>query len=266
MKSRAIFFIPAICLAFCLQTQAQDLSKFFKNTTGAFVLYDLKNDHYLRHNPARCNQRLPPHSTFKIPNSLIGLETGVIADADFVIPWDRQKYPPETAMIEEWNRDHTLRSAIKYSVVWYYRELARRVGEARMKKMVASLNYGNQDISGGIDHFWLNSSLKISANEQVEFLKRFYQGKLPVSERSTKIVKDILVLEKTPEYTLSAKTGGGPRGSGRYLGWFVGYLETKGNVYFFATNIDGDSFASIREPRIRITRQILTELGYLPKQ
>ena len=97
MKSRAIFFLPAICLAFCLQAQAQDLSKFFKNTTGAFVLYDLKNDRYLRHNPARCKQRLPPHSTFKIPNSLIGLETGVIADADFVIPWDRQKYPPETA-------------------------------------------------------------------------------------------------------------------------------------------------------------------------
>lgn len=132
-----------------------------------------------------------------------------------------------------------------------------------MKKMVRALRYGNQDISGGIDRFWLNSSLTISADEKVEFLKRFYAEKLPVSQRSVKIVKDILVLEKAPEYTLSGKTGGGPRGDGKYLGWFVGYLETKGNVYFFATNVDGDSFAAIREPRVKITRQILTELGYL---
>jgi bla regulator protein BlaR1/beta-lactamase class D len=246
--------------------QAQDLSRFFKNTEGAFVLYDLKTHRYLRHNPTRCQQRLTPHSTFKIPNSLIGLETGVIANADFVIPWDRKMYPPEQAVIEEWNRDHNLRSAIKYSVVWYYRELAKRVGEARMKKMMKSLNYGNQDISGGIDRFWLNSSLKISANEQVEFLKKLYTETLPVSQRSMNIVKDILVLEKTTEYTLSGKTGGGPRGNGLYLGWFVGYLQTKDNVYFFAINVDGDSFAAVREVRTKITRQILTELGYLPKQ
>ncbi|CAI8860437.1 class D beta-lactamase [Methylocaldum szegediense] len=252
-----------LCAAVALG-DASDLSKFFKNTPGAFVLYDLKNDRYLRYNPVRCKQRFTPHSTFKIPNSLIGLETGVIPNADFVIPWDRQQYPPEEAMSEEWNRDHDLRSAIKYSVVWYYRELAKRVGEARMKKMVQALRYGNQDISGGIDRFWLNSSLAISANEQVAFLKRFYAEKLPVSQRSVKIVKDILVLEKTPEYTLSGKTGGGPRGDGKYLGWFVGYLETRGNVYFFATNVDGDNFAAIREPRVTITRQILTNLGYLP--
>jgi len=261
---KRLCLLSLLCLCAAAPSHAQDLSKFFKNTAGAFVLYDLKNNRYLRHNPARCKQRLTPHSTFKIPNSLIGLETGVIADADFVIPWDRKKYPPETALSEEWNRDHSLRSAIKYSVVWYYRELAKRVGEARMKKMVRALRYGNQDISGGIDRFWLNSSLTISADEEVEFLKRFYAEKLPVSQRSAKIVKDILVLEKTPEYTLSGKTGGGPRGEGKYLGWFVGYLETKGNVYFFATNVDGDSFAAIREPRIKVTRQILTELGYLP--
>jgi hypothetical protein len=90
--------LSLLCLCAAAPGHAQDLSKFFKNTDGAFVLYDLKNNHYLRHNPARCKQRLTPHSTFKIPNSLIGLETGVIADADFVIPWDRQKYPPEKAL------------------------------------------------------------------------------------------------------------------------------------------------------------------------
>ena len=188
--------LSLLCLCAAAPGHAQDLSKFFRNTAGAFVLYDLKNNRYLRHNPARCKQRLTPHSTFKIPNSLIGLETGVIADADFVIPWDRQKYPPETALSEEWNRDHNLRSAIKYSVVWYYRELAKRVGEARMKKMVQALRYGNQDISGGIDRFWLNSSLTISADEEVEFLKRFYcdQAKLAAPIASNPMSREALGL------------------------------------------------------------------------
>nr|AIA13557.1 Penicillin binding protein transpeptidase domain protein [uncultured bacterium] len=134
-----------------------------------------------------------------------------------------------------------------------------------MKRHVAAFAYGNEDISGGIDNFWLNGGLRISADEQVEFLKKFYAGRLPVSKRSTEIVKDILILEKTPEYTLSAKTGGGSIAEGTYIGWFVGYVETKGNVYFFATNIEGASYPAIREKRIDVTKLILAELGVLPK-
>lgn len=110
-----------ICVEAATVVKAQDLSAFFKNTEGAFVLYDLKHDHYIRYNEARCRQRFSPKSTFKIPNSLIGLETGVISDANFVIPWDRQKYPPQDNWNQEpfnhWAQDQTLRSAIKYSVV-----------------------------------------------------------------------------------------------------------------------------------------------------
>jgi beta-lactamase class D len=248
---------------------AQDLSPFFKDTKGAFVLYDLKNDRYLRYNEERCRMRFSPKSTFKIPNALIGLETGVIRDADFVIPWNRQKYPPQDNWdqfpFKHWGQDHQLRSAIKYSVLWYYRELALRVGEQRMKKLVKALKYGTQDISGGIDSFWLQGGMKISADEQVEFLKKLYAGRLPVSKRSIEIVKDILVLEQTPSYKLSAKTGGGSLAEGTYIGWFVGYLETQGNVYFFATNIEGASYPEIRDKRIDVTKRILTELGYLPK-
>jgi beta-lactamase class D len=214
------------------------LSSTFKNTTGAFVLYDTNKDQYVRYNEERCRQRFSPKSTFKIPNSLIGLDTGVIADADFVIPWNREKYPPEDNWNQEpfnhWAQDQTLRSAIKYSVVWYYKELALRVGEQSMKKYVRSFDYGNQDVSGAIDNFWLNGTLKISADEQVEFLKKFYTERLPVSKRSARIVKDILVLEKTPAYTLSGKTGGGPIAEGTYIGWFVGYLEADGNAFVFA--------------------------------
>jgi beta-lactamase class D len=248
---------------------AQDLSPFFKDTKGAFVLYDLKNDRYTRYDEARCRVRFSPKSTFKIPNSLIGLETGVIHDADFVIAWNRQKYPPQDNWdqypFKYWAQDHTLRSAIKYSVVWYYRELALRVGPERMKKFVKAFDYGNEDIAGKIDDFWLGGPLRISANEQVEFLKKFYAGRLPVSKRSIEIVKDILVLEKTPAYTLSAKTGGGSIAEGTYIGWFVGYVETRGNVYFFATNLEGASYPEIRDKRIDVTKLILTELGVLPK-
>jgi beta-lactamase class D len=250
-------------------SNAQDLSPFFKNTKGAFVIYDLKNNRYIRYNEARCGERFSPKSTFKIPNSLIGLETGVIRDADFVIAWDRQKHPPQDNWNQEpfshWGQDQTLRSAIKYSVVWYYQELALRVGERSMKKYISIFNYGNQDVSGGIDEFWLNGKLTISADEQVEFLKAFYNERLAVSKRSTDIVKDILALEKTPTYTLSGKTGGGSIAEGKYIGWFVGYLETKGDVYFFATNIEGSSFPEIRVKRVDVTKQILMQLGYLPK-
>jgi len=248
---------------------AQDLSGFFKDIDGAFVVYDMKNDRYVRHNKRRCQQRFSPKSTFKIPNSLIGLETGVIRDAEFVIQWDRQKYPPQANWNEEpfvhWGKDQTLRSAIKYSVLWYYRELALRAGSQQMKRYVTAFDYGNEDASGRVDDFWLNNVLKISADEQVEFLKAFYNGRLPVSKRSTEIVKDILVLEKESTYQLSGKTGGGPIAEGVYVGWFVGYLESNGNVYFFATNMEAASYAEIRSKRIELTKQILKALGYLPK-
>lgn len=250
------------------EARAQDLSPFFKEITGAVVIYDRNNNRYLRYNAARCRERFSPKSTYKIPNSLIGLETGVIRDADFVIRWDREKYPPQRNWNQEpfihWGRDHTLRSAIKHSVVWYYRELATHVGERQMKKHLQALDYGNQDISGGIDNFWLNGGLKISADEQVEFLKKLYAEQFPISRRAIQIVKEILVLEKTPAYTLSAKTGGGSIAEGKYIGWFVGYLETKDNVYFFALNLEGASYQAIRDKRIELTKQILTFLGYLP--
>lgn len=269
MKFLKLLTLLIVCSGATAAAKAQDLSPFFKNTEGAFVLYDLKNNHYIRYNEARCRQRFSPKSTFKIPNSLIGLETGVIKDANFVIPWDRQKYPPQDNWNQEpfkhWAQDQTLRSAIKYSVVWYYKELAKRVGEDRMQKYVRAFKYGNENISGGVDNFWLNNSLKISADEQIDFLKVFYTGKLPVSKRSVDVVKDILVLEETPAYKLSGKTGGGPIAEATYIGWFVGYLETKGNVYFFALNIEGADFPSIRDQRVLITKQILSELAYLPK-
>jgi beta-lactamase class D len=255
--------------------KAQDLAQFFGATPGAFVLYDQQTKRFVRYNEPRCRERFTPFSTFKIPNSIIGLETKVIADAETTLRWEPKRFPESVNWTQppyvNWKHDHTLRSAIKDSVVWYYRELARRVGEERMRRMVAQLGYGNQDVSGVwdspnlFDAFWINGSLRISADEQVEFLRKFYAGELPISSRTTKIVREILTLEKTAGYTLSGKTGGGTLAENRAFGWFVGYVETKGNVCFFALNLEGSNSASIRDRRIKLTKQILAALGYLPQ-
>ena len=248
---------------------APDLAPYFKQFPGsAFVLYDLKRDRYTRHNEARCRERFSPFSTFKIPNSLIGLDSGVITDAEFVIKWDEKKYPAfdrDVLPFSAWWQDQTLRTAFKRSVVWYYRELALRVGEQRMRDYVRKLRYGNEDASGPLNGFWLRSTLQVSADEQVDFLRRLYREELPVSKRSVAIVKEIMTLEETPEYRLSGKTGGGPIGEGRFLGWFVGYVEAKDNTYFFATEIEGPTYLSIRDERIAVTKRVLAGLGYIPR-
>ena len=154
-----------------IPTRRGNLGRFFPGYASTLVVLDLDSGAITRHNPELARRRFSPCSTFKIPNSLIGLETGVIPGPDFVLPWDGTHYE-----IAAWNRDHDLRSAIANSVVWYYRELARRVGLARMKEYVERFSYGNQDLSGGVDRFWLGSSLRISPEEQVAFLRRFETG------------------------------------------------------------------------------------------
>ncbi len=249
----------------CNKSQAsseerQDLEKYFPKASGAFVLFDLNKNQYIRYNPERCAQRFLPASTFKIMNSLIGLETGVILDENYVIEWDGTHY-----QIPTWNQDHTLKTAIQNSVVWYYQELARRVGKERMQQYIDAAKYGNQDISGSIDTFWLEGRLRISADEQVEFLKRLYKDQLPFSKRTMQVVREILVVEKTASYQLSGKTGSAQRVM-PHIGWFVGYLETKGNVYFFATNYEStnpDGMANGDNAR-HITKSILQGLELLP--
>lgn len=245
--------------------EVRDLSSFFKAEgfdTGCFVLYDQNEDRYIRYNPNRCGERFSPASTFKIPNSLIGLETGVIPDENFVLKWDGVKL-----RVPAWNQDQDLKAAIKNSTVWYYQELARRVGEERMKKFVTAFEYGNRDISGGIDQFWLSGSLRISADEQIAFLRKLAADKLPVSQRTLDIVKNITVLEETPEYTLHGKTGWA-QSTDKDLGWLVGWVEKDKNIYFYAMNIEAvepakETFAQARHT---ILRAILHELNIIPEQ
>jgi beta-lactamase class D len=231
-----------------------DLSKYFEGYNGAFVLYDVTNNFYLRYNEEQCKKRLSPCSTFKIPNSLIALETRVATDENFLLKWDSTKQT-----FESWNRDHTLKSAFANSVVWYYREIAKRIGEESMKYYVQKINYGNMDISGGIDNFWLMSSIEISANEQVEFLSKLYKNKLPFSERTVNIVKDIMILEKTDKYVLRGKTGSSGNKDNYSQGWFVGYITYENNTFIFATNITASENANGIKAK-EITYDILRNL------
>lgn len=260
-----LFFAPATAAQGFPADAGQRLDKILSGTNTAFVLYDPAHDLYVRFDPERCRKRFTPFSTFKIPNTLIGLETGVVADPDAVVKWDQAKYPAEDHWPDGWKRDHSLRSAFKGSAVWFYRDLAKRVGRERMGAFLKRFEYGNQDQSGGIDTFWLNSSLKISADEQVEFLKAFLDGELGLSPRTNRIAREIMVYEKAPAYTVSAKTGGGPLGSGKALGWFVGFVETGGKVYVFALNTDGPSYSAIKDKRIDLTKAALRAVGVLPE-
>jgi beta-lactamase class D len=242
---------------------AADLAPYFDGLAGTFVLLDAQTGVTVRHDPARARARFLPASTYKIPNTLIALETGVASGPDFALPWDPEVAPREAFWPEVWAQDHTLRTALPNSVVWFYQELARRIGAARMQAYVERFGYGNRDIEGGIDHFWLTGGLRISADEQVEFLRRFYFGELGVSARTTEITKALLVLDEGPSYRLSGKTGWAGYGSGEaQIGWFVGYLERGEAVYFFALNLDLTDEANAPARRA-ITEAILRDRGLI---
>lgn len=239
-------------------SKERGLASYFKAADAACFVLKSPDGKVLRYNPNRCAEPFSPCSTFKIPNSLIGLETGVIPDADHLIKWDGTERDRK-----ELNRDHTLRSAIKYSVVWYYQELAARVGAEKMKEFLEKTPYGNQDMSDGLTTFWLGTSLKISADEQVEFLGRLMEGKLPFSERSMNLVKEILIQEELPDIVYRGKTGSARGGTeGKDLGWYVGTISRPEGVYVFATNISGEGMWGTRARRM--TERILRDRGLLP--
>jgi beta-lactamase class D len=238
--------------------ERSDLGEIFRkfNVEGSFLLYDTRNDTFTAVNYARTLKRFTPASTTKIPNALIFLEAGIIEDVDRpVLKWDGTRYD-----FPGWNEDQTLRSAMKSSVMWFYQACARQAGRQKMQEYYDLFDYGNRDLTGGVDTFWVDGGLAISQMEQIEFLKKFYYYQLPVKKENIDRVKEIIELEKTDKYRLSGKTGLALRVSAR-IGWIVGYVETKNNVYFYATNIEhetpADSFGPARKA---ITLAILKEL------
>jgi beta-lactamase class D len=224
-------------------------------TAGTFVGYKVDDYLIVASDRERSGEGKLPASTFKIPNSLIALETGVVTDPDKdLFPWDGVKRP-----IEAWNKDHTLRSAILVSAVPVYQEIARRIGQERMRKYVDLFDYGNRDIGGGIDQFWLTGALRIDPIEQIDFVDRLRRRALPISKRSQDLVADILPVTKVGDSIIRAKSGLTGREQGA-LGWMVGWAE-KGEAHtVFALNMDCPEQRHI-EARMNLTQACLADIG-----
>jgi beta-lactamase class D len=240
-----------------------DWSRLLGGAAGCIEVVQASTGEVVRNDAARCAQRLRPFSTFKIPNALIGLETGVVQDAETVLRADPKLHPPDPSWRKEWQGEHTLRSAVEVSCFPWFQELARRVGAERMRDWVHRLGYGNESIEGtkgAIDDFWVRGKLAISADEQIAFLRKLHDGALPVSPRAAAIVTDIIAIEKTPKHTLRGKTGSGRVDDGRWLGWLVGWVETADDVYYFAVNLDGTDWETVRDGRISAARGALAAL------
>ena len=230
------------------------------HVSGVMALYDTRDGKLRCSDPARCERGYIPASTFKIANTIIGLETGVIDDSETVFPWDGVERRPE------WDRNHTLRSAIQVSCVPCFQQVARKVGEPRMREWLGRLDYGNRDSSGKIDFFWLGGALRISPREQIDFLRRLDGGKLPISERTLDIVRDVFTLDVGADFVLRGKTGfAGPPEQPSDVAWFVGYVELGERRVFFATVLDEHpADVDVLKLRRALTEGVLRELGALP--
>ena len=235
-------------------------------TEGTFVGYKIDDYLIIASDKIRSGEDRLPASTFKVPHTLIALETGVVSDAEFVIPFDagrkRDGFWPD-----DWSRDHTLRSAFQGSVYWYYQETARRIGPKRMAEYLKRFGYGNESMAGGVDAFWLEGGLRISADEQVRFLQRMNEGRLGVSGRSLEVLRSIMVLERGPDYTLRGKTGTADVTPTRELAWLVGFVDRAGETWYFALNLEGEEVWERWGPgaaRRQLVSSLLRELGVLP--
>ena len=218
------------------------------NADGEILVYNMELD----------TMRFTPASTFKIVNSLIGLETGKILDENMLIKWDGVKRSNA-----EWNADMDMKQAFKVSNVGYYQEVARRIGTDTMQHWIDTLAYGNGTIGESIDSFWLNNTLKVSPDEQLGFMKRLYFDQLPFRKSVQQTVRNVMLQEDNTAYKLSYKSGWGFDEQNNSIGWLTGWIEENRHVYFFVTLVKSkDPKVDMKAVRLAITRDILKEKGF----
>jgi beta-lactamase class D len=224
----------------------------YDNGHAQFTIYDLRR---------YADSVYLPASTFKIVNSLIGLQTGIISDEKMVIPWDGivRSNP-------DWNKDLTMEQAFKVSAVPYYQEVARRIGKDTMQHWLDSLGYASKNgravIKDDIDSFWLDNNIKVTADEQLGLVKKLYFDQLPFQKRVQEIVKKVMLQENNANYKLSYKTGWAYRENGNSIGWVIGWEEENLHPYFFVLQIEGPHDMDMKNIRISILKNILTQYGF----
>lgn len=265
---RLLFFIVMVVLlmpvhAFAAEIQwidNQKIGAIFKDAgvEGTFVLYDPVNNTFTGYNQSRAAESFLPASTFKLPNSLIGLSTGAVNSVDDIIPYDgKPQY------MKAWEKDMGLREAIRVSNVPVYQELARRIGLTKMREALAAMHYGNEQTGDKVDQFWLEGPIAISALEQARFCASLAQGTLPFDAKVQSAVREISLVEKGEGWALFGKTGAAARVKPQ-IGWWVGWVQKDNRIYAFALNTNLVDFEKDLPKRIELGRKALTALGLLP--
>ena len=215
----------------------------------------MKNDAWSIHDINHATLRVAPNSTYKIYVALFALEAGVITPDNSFIAWDGQNYP-----FESWNTDQTLRSAMSNSVNWYFQSLNEQIGVPSVNKNIHQIKYGNENMSGDFSSYWMEASLRISPIEQVELLTKLYNNSLRFAPENINTIKDSIFLSSSDIGSLYGKTGTGRVDGQDVNGWFIGYIETADNTFFFATNIGADSNATGGKAT-EITMSILSNMN-----
>ncbi|MBO9619830.1 MAG: class D beta-lactamase [Niabella sp.] len=266
-------FLVSIIIPFLITSCTQDnvkkddsLKKYFdeNHLTGCFALLDNGTGDFTVYNLARYrDSAYLPASTFKIVNSLIGLQTGIISSDSMIIPWDGVVRRPE------WDKDLTMYQAFRVSAVPYYQEVARRIGKEKMEYWLDSLHYGagKKDtlykIKSKIDSFWLDNSVKITPDENLGIVKRLYFNELPFFKLYQEKVKHAMLFEDNANYKLAYKTGWGTTDKNHALGWITGWIEENKHPYFFVLNVESpDPNYDMTTVRLKMLKDILKQLGF----
>ena len=244
------FLVLAAFCSSCSVNKAEIDNSLKKYSDGKVTVYNMALD----------TQRFLPASTFKIVNSLIGLQTGKIVNDTMMIKWDgKVRIFPNGDTAKDWNKDMGMTEAFKVSSVPYYQEVARRIGKDTMQAWIDSIGYGNKNISGPVDSFWL----KISTDEQLGLVKRLYFDQLPFRKSVHEMVRDVMLQEDNTAYKLSYKTGWGFDEQKNNIGWMVGWVEENNHVYFFVTFVKAaPGNVDMKTIRKNITTGILKQLGF----
>jgi len=266
MKNVILILIAIIVLIAPSSAQI-NLSKPFEdcNIKGSITIYDLKEKKWISSDIIDSNSPTLPASTFKIINTLIALETNVVSGEEQIIKWPGSTDTIKYGYRPDIYHDMSMREAFKQSAGWAYVEMAKVIGKEQYRKYLKASHYGNVDLSVADDDFWNFGNFAISPVNQIEILRGVYEETLPFKKNSFKILKEMMIETKTKAYTIRAKTGW-TRDDGKDTGWWIGYVERKDNVYFFATRLLKDRTdinTNFGKCRKEITVKILKELHIL---
>ena len=233
----------------------QDYSDLFGGVSGCAIIYDVQSDTYDVYNPAAITKRVAPCSTCKIYSAINALEQGLITPTDNTLAWDHR--PRDYSV---WNADQNLKTALRNSVNWYFQILDGFSGASELKEFYTSIGYGNGYIGNDTDYYWNGSSLRISPLEQIELLVKLYYNDFGFNEANVETIKDAILLSDNNANRLYGKTGTGKIGSNEVNGWFIGFVETNNNTYFFAISLQDESNANGNNA-VQITYSIFAEMG-----